>query len=123
MPPPGATTIQSEPTLGGAASATVLAIRWVFPELDGRVTVLERTPLVIGREPGVDVVLPGEQVSRRHAEVWKEGVHGFIRDLDSRNGIRVGGRRVKEAHLEEGVVVRLGEWVGVVVEVPRGEVD
>jgi transcriptional regulator of acetoin/glycerol metabolism len=103
--------------------AKVLAIRWVFPELDGRLTVLERAPLVLGREPGVDVVLPGEQASRRHAKVWKEGELGFIRDLESRNGIRVGGRRVKEAHLGEGVVVRLGEWVGVVVEMPRSEVD
>ena len=37
------------------------------------------------------------------------------------NGLFVNGRRVKEAPLEPGDVVRLGEWVGVALELERGD--
>ena len=108
--------------MGEGDGATVLALRWLFPALDGRLTVLERRPLVLGREGDVDVELPGEETSRRHAEVRLEGLLAQIRDLDSRNGVYVDGKRVKEAHLGIGSVVRLGEWVGVMVAVTRDEV-
>jgi transcriptional regulator of acetoin/glycerol metabolism len=122
MPPAGATTVGRESTTGGASGATRLAIRWLFPELDGRLTILDKKPLVLGREGDVDVALPGEQTSRRHAEVRLEGLVAHIRDLDSRNGIHVNGKRVKEAHLAAGSLIRLGEWVGVLVEVSRDEI-
>jgi transcriptional regulator of aromatic amino acid metabolism len=118
--PFGATTVGRVSTSGGQAGSTVLALRWLFPQLDGRLTVLQPSPLVLGREDA-DVALPGEQTSRRHAVVRLEGLVAHIRDLDSRNGIHVDGKRVKEAHLAVGSVVRLGEWVGVLVAVPRDE--
>jgi transcriptional regulator of acetoin/glycerol metabolism len=121
MRPPGATTVGRESTAGGGAGESVLALRWLFPELDGRLTVFERKPLVLGREGDVDVELPGEQTSRRHAEIRVEGLLAQIRDLDSRNGVYVDGKRVREAHLGLGSVVRLGEWVGVVVAAARDE--
>jgi transcriptional regulator of acetoin/glycerol metabolism len=121
MRPPGATTVGRESTAGGRGGPTVLAIRWLFPELDGRLTVFEKRPLVLGREDDVDVALPSEQTSRRHAEVQLEGLVARIRDLDSRNGLHVDGKRVKEAHLTVGSLIRLGEWVGVVVAASREE--
>jgi transcriptional regulator of aromatic amino acid metabolism len=123
MRPVGATTVGRESTSGGQPGSSVLAIRWLFPELDGRLTVLDRRPVVLGREGEGDVLLPGEQTSRRHAEIRMEGLVVQIRDLDSRNGIHIDGKRVREAHLSVGTVIRLGEWVGVVVAVPRDEVD
>jgi transcriptional regulator of acetoin/glycerol metabolism len=123
MRPVGATTVGRESTSGGQAGSSVLAVRWLFPVLDGRLTVLGKKPLVLGREGDVDVALPGEQTSRRHAEIRIEGLVAQIRDLDSRNGIHVDGRRVREAHLTLGAIIRLGEWVGAVVAVPRDEVE
>jgi transcriptional regulator of acetoin/glycerol metabolism len=121
MRPPGATTVGRESTTGGTTGGNVLAIRWLFPELDGRLTPIDKKPLVLGREGNVDVALPGEQTSRRHAEVRLEGLVAHIRDLDSRNGVLVNGKRVKEAHLAVGSLIRLGEWVGVIVAVSRDE--
>jgi DNA-binding NtrC family response regulator len=41
-----------------------------------------------------------------------------IGDLNSMNGIQVDGRRVSRAPIDEGSVVRIGDWVGVVLRLP-----
>src|SRR4051812_2524862 len=105
MRPVGATTVGRESTVGGKDGSSVLAIRWLFPALDGRLTVLDKKSQVLGREGDVDVTLPGEQTSRRHAEVRLAGMVAEIRDLDSRNGIHVDGKRVREAHLAVGSLI------------------
>lgn len=52
--------------------------------------------LTIGRAPGSDCVLPEDLVSRRHAELRRDGERWFVRDLGSTNGTRVNGVRVIE---------------------------
>jgi transcriptional regulator with PAS, ATPase and Fis domain len=42
-----------------------------------------------------------------------------LRDLESRNGTWVNGQRIGESPLGPGDVVRIGEWVGVVRELPE----
>ena len=69
---------------------------------------------VIGRDEQCQVVLPGDEVSRRHAELRKDGPVVAIRDLDSRNGVHVNGVKITDAPLADGDVVRCGEWVGLV---------
>jgi hypothetical protein len=51
----------------------------------------------IGRAPSCDCLVPEDCVSRRHAELWREGERWLLRDLGSRNGTRVNGTRVMEA--------------------------
>jgi len=71
-------------------------------ELSGSVAVL-------GRDPGCDVVLNDSKCSRRHAVV-EDGPKGLVvRDSGSANGVYVNGRRVDEARLQPGDVLRLGE--------------
>lgn len=89
------------------------AILWVFPEF-GHVTNPDRRH-VVGRSESCDTVLPGAKISREHAEIAPVGAAFGIRDLDSRNGVSVNGTRVSGTALMAGDVVRLGEWVGVVV--------
>lgn len=69
---------------------------------------------VVGRDPGCDTVLAGDEISRRHAEFCAEGPVSSVRDLDSRNGLFVNGQRREHAELAGGDVIRCGEWVGVV---------
>ena len=72
---------------------------------------LARKPLRIGRHERNDVVLDdaANGVSRFHAELRPEGSNYFIVDLQSRNGIWLNGRRVKEkAALTPGVSVTIG---------------
>jgi predicted component of type VI protein secretion system len=63
---------------------------------------LDKTRITIGRLPGNDIVLPYTQISRHHAEIRQRGEEWWIIDLGSTNGLRVGGRQVKEHLLTDG---------------------
>jgi two-component system response regulator FlrC len=75
-------------------------------------------PLVLGRGEDCAVPLPGTEISRSHAEILREGAIVTLRDLGSRNGVFLRGVAVERAPLRMGDVIRLGEWVGVVVATP-----
>jgi len=78
--------------------------------------------LILGREEGCAIRLEGGDVSRRHAIVERRSTGGLqLRDLGSRNGIRVNGKAVAAAPLDAGDVVRVGGWVGVVTAAPAGD--
>jgi two-component system, NtrC family, response regulator AtoC len=111
---------QSTGDLGNAGGK--LAIVWVYPDVDGRITFLASGRSSLGRDFACDVRLPGDQTSRVHAEILKEGAMVVISDLDSMNGTQVDGRRVSRAPIDEGSVIRIGDWVGVVVRL-TGEQD
>ncbi|MBX3181038.1 MAG: sigma 54-interacting transcriptional regulator [Polyangiaceae bacterium] len=64
---------------------------------------------VLGREEEVDVTIPVQSVSRRHAAVRWEGGSWVLRDLGSRNGTLVDGQRIQEQALEHGAEVRIGD--------------
>ena len=119
---PGTKTVTaaSAPVRGAAREG--LALVWVFPLPDKAGISLDcaegRAELVLGRDSACDVVLDGNEVSRRHAALrWTEsGV--ALHDLDSRNGIRLDGRGVAQGLLAAGGVVRVGGWIGVVTAKP-----
>ena len=106
-------------TLGGDAEEP-LVLAWLFPRTDGPMLELDAGArssgtgeAVIGRDADCTVVLPGEDVSRRHALV-RGGREPVITDLKSRNGTFVNGERVSSSALRYDDVVRIGGWVGVV---------
>jgi transcriptional regulator with PAS, ATPase and Fis domain len=103
----------STQTLGGRGEK--LAIAWVYPDFAGRIDVLQSGRTVLGRDFTCDVRLPGDQTSRQHAEIVKESAMVAIADLKSMNGTNVNGQRVERAPLDEGSVIRIGDWVGVVL--------
>lgn len=68
--------------------------------------------LGIGREPGPSVGLAlsaDDRVSRTHATVARQGDAFLVRDLGSRNGTFVDGRRVTEALVPPGSILRVGD--------------
>ena len=65
--------------------------------------------LKIGRAPDNDIVLDEPNVSRHHAEVVP-GNPPVVRDLGSRNGMRVEERHVREARLLPGASVGVGPF-------------
>jgi len=74
-----------------------------------RVRVLH-TPFVIGRAPGCDLVVADLSISRRHAVIRSDAAGPLVlHDLDSRNGVVVGGERVAELALRPGVGFALGD--------------
>ena len=79
-----------------------------------RLHELTRPVTVLGRSKDSDIQVSDPNVSRRHAEVRKEDGATFgetayiLVDLDSTNGIEVGGKRVKEVRLEDGTRFTIG---------------
>jgi len=65
--------------------------------------------VTIGRSDEADVVLPYENVSRKHALVWRSEGRSWIRDLGSSNGTSVDGVTVggQPVPLGSGSVVSL----------------
>ncbi len=89
--------------------ATLILLHGNTP--DREIEIGERT-LRLGRGDQNDVVLPdpGKSVSRFHAELRVEQGRFIVVDLNSQNGVWVGGRRVPQAALEPGVPVVLGTY-------------
>jgi hypothetical protein len=69
---------------------------------------LQRPVLLIGRHPECDVRIDLPKVSRRHCCVALAYDRVMIRDLGSRNGLRVNGLMVEEAQLWSGDEVAIG---------------
>jgi pSer/pThr/pTyr-binding forkhead associated (FHA) protein len=69
---------------------------------------LQRPVLLIGRHPECDVRIDLPKISRRHCCVALAYDRVMIRDLGSRNGLRVNGLVVDEAMLRPGDEVAIG---------------
>ena len=65
---------------------------------------------LIGRSPECDVFLDDVTVSRRHAELVREGQTFTIRDLGSLNGTFVNKRRIETSVLEDDDEVQIGKY-------------
>jgi Protein of unknown function (DUF3662)/FHA domain len=74
----------------------------------GRRTVLSGSRLLIGRSRECDVTLDDPNVSRRHAELRREGDSWLVSDLGSTNGVKVNGQRVDDYRLSPGDEIVLG---------------
>ena len=70
---------------------------------------LDRERMVIGRAPGSAIHLDAPSVSSRHAELSLDGQWWRIRDLNSRNGIRVNGVATTDQLLWPGDRISIAE--------------
>ena len=66
-----------------------------------------RERMTVGRDPGCDISDSDPRLSRRHAEFLATANGLVVRDLESRNGVRVNGRTVPEATLSPGDLVEI----------------
>lgn len=65
--------------------------------------------MTIGRAPTNRIVIRSEMSSRNHCEIFQAGLMWILRDLGSRNGTTVDGRRISgDWELEEGQTIQLG---------------
>jgi pSer/pThr/pTyr-binding forkhead associated (FHA) protein len=89
----------------GAALAYLVLVAGEQP---GRVFVLNRNTVIIGRLDSADVSIGDASVSTRHARIIN-GSRGFeIEDLGSTNGTVVAGQRITRAPLRNGDRVTIG---------------
>lgn len=68
---------------------------------------------LIGRNPNTDITLLDEGISREHAIILFDRERGAyeIEDLESTNGTKVNGKRVRSARLETGDEIQIGNTI------------
>ena len=74
----------------------------------GRTHALEGGKVVLGRSKDSDIQVEDANVSRRHAELRREGTAWWLVDLGSTNGTELNGKRVQRSKLNDGDTITLG---------------
>ncbi|HXY39314.1 MAG TPA: EAL domain-containing protein [Vicinamibacteria bacterium] len=103
-----------------ARTATVGATgHWVLQSQLGddevQRTPVRPLPFTIGRMPGLTLTLPSAHVSKRHAEIYSDGVALRLRDLGSRNGTFLNRLPISDSALHEGDQIGIGNYEFVIV--------
>lgn len=114
-----ATTLDAAASSSGEAIPPTLGIAWMLPER--RFDPLNAPHATFGRAEENTFCLPDNQVSRVHAQVTRRGAELIITDLGSKNGTALNRRRLTSSALTPGDVVRLGNWLGVAIELRPGQ--
>lgn len=70
---------------------------------------LLKQQLLVGRRESCDIVLRFANVSAHHCQLWIENGYLYIRDMQSRNGIKVNDIRVQERRLDPGDVIAVAK--------------
>lgn len=83
-------------------------------------TCLMKSVTYLGRLPANDVVLPSENVSRRHVKLIVTDLGITAHDLDSHNGMFLNGKKVRSTPVNIGDLLYVGD---VCVEVKRTDKD
>jgi len=82
---------------------------------------LQKHWLVVGRQPNCDITLRFPNVSSRHCELRLMNGYWHVRDLGSRNGIKVNGIRCDAHWLMPGDVISVSKHRYEVNYSPSGE--
>jgi hypothetical protein len=91
-----------------------------------RFILVGRSPITVGRGPDMDVPIWDRSVSRRHARIEWRRTSWAMRDLESTNGTRVNGARLRTAdvaHLAVGDRIEFGRCARMVVRGILPELD
>jgi len=87
-----------------------MRVAWQRPHVPVLALPATDGPVTLGRSRECDCVLAEPSVSRRHAELHRDGARWLLRDLGSRNGTRVNGvRLLDEAEVSPGDRVSFGD--------------
>ena len=100
--------------------------------LNGQRWAIESS-LVIGREPGCEIVIPNREVSRYHARFTKTTQGVTVEDLGSKNGTHCNGVAIAEpTTLQDGDIIQialaqqfifLGNDVTATIPLESGEIE
>ena len=74
----------------------------LVPVGGGDPIALLKDKLLIGRRESCDIVLRFANVSAHHCQLTLEEGYWFVKDLNSRNGVKVNGNRVQRKRVDPG---------------------
>jgi Nif-specific regulatory protein len=95
----------------GGAPTKGARVEAVSGPLKGKLFLLAKDEVSIGRDPSNEISMLDSLVSRRHCVIHKEGNAFQLRDLESRNSTFVGGVPVRERVLVHGDQIRVGNSI------------
>jgi adenylate cyclase len=81
----------------------------LIPVGGGDAIPLLRKSLLVGRRESCDIVLRFSNVSAHHCQLTVNAGYWYVRDLQSRNGVKVNGLRVAEKRLDPGDVLSVAK--------------
>ena len=87
--------------------------------ISGTSFILEKQKTTIGRHPDSDIFLDDITVSRRHAELVREGEEFSISDVGSLNGTYANHVRTDYQGLNSGDEVQIGKYRLLFIVVPK----
>ena len=95
---------------GGAAQASDGRQHKLVAEGTEPVALVIGKTFTLGREADVDMPIPSQRVSRKHAEiVWRAGLP-VLRNLSQSAGTLVNGKAISEHELRDGDKLQIGPW-------------
>lgn len=65
--------------------------------------------LLVGRRESCDIVLRFSNVSAHHCQLYCNGGYWYVKDLKSRNGVKVNESRVTEKRIDPGDVLSIAK--------------
>ncbi len=81
----------------------------LIPQGGGDPIPLLKKNLLIGRRESCDIVLRFSNVSAHHCQMQLAGGYWYVKDLKSRNGVKVNGVRVVERRVDPGDVLSIAK--------------
>jgi len=84
----------------------------------GSTFAVDKEVITAGRHPDSDIFLDDITVSRRHAEVRRDGVRLTVSDVGSLNGTYLNRERIEQGELADGDTVQVGKFKLVYVAGP-----
>jgi hypothetical protein len=70
---------------------------------------LLKKSLLVGRRESCDIVLRFSNVSAHHCQLTVNGGYWHVRDLQSRNGVKINGIRVTDKRLDPGDILSIAK--------------
>jgi predicted component of type VI protein secretion system len=70
---------------------------------------LIKKQLLVGRRESCDIVLRFANVSAHHCQLFVNGGYWYVRDQQSRNGVKVNGIQVQEKRIDPGDTVSVAK--------------
>ncbi len=86
-----------------------LALRVLDGAMSGSTFEITKPSIKVGRGPGPDIVIAHHSISKIHFSMRAVGNGAEVKDLGSKNGLWLGGRRIFHAGIVPGDVLAAGE--------------
>ncbi len=102
----GESAIAEDPTRKAVVLPEVLGE--LTPKGGGKPFRLKRKRVMVGRTPSCDIVIRSTSVSHHHCVLYLYEGWWYVKDLDSRNGVKVKGVKVAQHLVSPGAMLSIG---------------